>query len=544
MSKVRTRGKFIPFKRLNTIRDNCVRMFRENRLECDGERFADACDADEIREIFDLLCNNGQKGYFVLKKKVRVMGDADRFYEALSAYRRCVQEEGLEPCYEVEQELSLMLQSSSNFSMDEFTMENVGSYRSNEIVDVLMEMRRNADTNYYITSNMAKNGSIKATNIYSYSDIVMDLDCHESYHGDIEELMFNLKNMLLLNLPCELYPNIAVFTGRGLQLHWTHETCSFKMGGVVRETSQSIAKSIQNILDRNSDYSMVKLDSCIQTNPLHLVRLPFSYNTSAGRYGNAELLHANKANINVLRKSFYREAYGVEAPEYNRAERRAEQKSYEKTLKAFEQVKKTVVKAERKPGNRKGYRNLLNYRRRLLEHVVNKMHYHSGCRNTLLHGYAVVVYQLFDEQTAEEMIWKLNEKFVPSMGSGEVMSILNSIKKNEYYNVASVFQNLKRYKQTTWIEYFSKRVAKFDEYLFEFKAMIQKKEEQKQEEIKERLINKMDRNQWIEQLAKDGCLMKDIAEIVGVCRKTVYNVLRKIGGYFERANRLLCAAPI
>ena len=141
-------------------------------------------------------------------------------------------------------------------------------------------------------------------------------------------------------------------------------------------------------MESNPTYSMFHLDHSIDTNPLHIVRLPFSYNTKGEAWGDVLLVHTKKMNINILLQEFYKENHGMDMPLPNRKERRKNTKQCKK--EATKSICKLALKRKQLTKNvkaKRGYANLLDWRCQLIEYVVERMSNHIGYRNKFLYNY-------------------------------------------------------------------------------------------------------------------------------------------------------------
>ena len=447
-------------------------------------------------------------------------------------------------------------------------MLNVARVKASQIVDYLMNMKVDEFTNYYITYNMTRNGSTKAEYTFSLMSLVKDIDCHKKPKDmtkkEFRAVCKELCASLLQFLPEEVRPHVVNFSGRGLQLIFRFTKCSFKLLWLYQKLNALIDQLLEKFFNEHKEFDMFMLDNC-NSSPMHYYRLPFTYNIAGETWGEAVTVRENILDINTVVRTFYKAVNGVEMPMPNRETRRENEKVAVTVLKAVDKKESRIQKAisgkkikeatkteatteKRNRGNRRGYANLLDWRCAFIEYLVDRMHNHIGFRNTLYFNYLTAAAQCHKMETAEEMAEKLNMSFSVPLPDHETQSVCAAIKRNGLFDVTAMYQELKKYKQSTWLGFF-KNISNFEDYLADFRAMRSKssstKKENKRAEVVATKVNeKMERDEQIRKLSAAGYLKKEIAEIVGVCRKTVYNVLNKVCAYAGEAMSKISGAPV
>lgn len=515
----------------NGIIKTLKNKYFSNTLACDGMPAADRVGFGKAYSVYNLLfTDDNYRGNFIVKK-------IDGKYEKLNRKQGIEQEYvdtlnslAIIPTVDPRSAFEKLFDYVSNAPM-----RRILSAPANNAALRMMNIYMNNNCDFYVTPNQSKVDNARAESVFAYTNIVKDIDCH-NIPADMNDREFKLLCEeltweIVRYFPVELQPNVINFTGRGLQLWWRHEACPTRLAWVVGDVSKLINEKLLEFLGEYPDYDMFTLDTCVDTSPLHLVRMPFSYNTKAGVWGNAELIHTNVVNINTLKERFNSDLCKVYG-------------HYSEPVK--KEVKKTFVRT-----TGKGYQNLLNFRCQAIQYCVINMKDHVGFRNKFLYTYLYSAVQCMSFDAAVMAANELNKMFSKPLKDSEVSSICDAVKNNKRYNADMKLQSMKRYTQKTWEGFFTS-VPGFSNLYEEFCAMkkgqiLAGKQRKRQQKSIEKLEKKMSRDDQIRKLSKAGLTQREIMDKLGVCRKTIYNVLRGVMGYVKKIANMFnpdgCLSP-
>ena len=512
----------IDYKQLNNAVKEYESRFREFRLDGDnGRTMGEILGKDKAYELLKFVFeNNNTRGFYSVKVRAPWQYMVNRYNGLCEEFER--HQAAIGSSVRVD---NLFKDIRSNIDgISETKMYSVMFAKPGEIVDKLMNVKIDDNVDLYISPNMSQRYSIKNDDTFSLSSIVIDIDCHDKCVSvsQLKALCQDLKRDMLDYLPSELQPNVVNLTGRGVQMWWKFEKCAASLKWMVAKVYDLIAEKINSFFFLNSKYDCFELDNCYKTNMMHIFRLFGTYNTKGQVWSDVELIHKNVMNINDMWHCLYRCVKGEELPVYNRAERRQEAKNYKKSVKVV-RVKKTV-------SIKKGYTNLLNFRCKLIEYVVKRMNCHEKYRNKLFYNYLYAAVQCMPYDIAEERARQLNNEFSEPLKEYEVQSICAALRDNSLFEANKTFQELKRYKQSTWLSFFNE-VPKFMEYYHDFQEMRRAYAEERKMMKRAQVVEnhqkeKNNRNDEVKRLSLAGFCKAEIARIVGICRTTVYNILK------------------
>lgn len=159
---------------------------------------------------------------------------------------------------------------------------------------------------FYISKNPVRNMNRSSETLKSLTNIVFDLDDHkrkrtpEEYKALCERTLTILWRDLFYDGIVPV-PSWAVYTGRGIQLHWNlisnvaYESYIKKYEAVV----DNWLKSFRDCL-RECGEDTLDIDCAASTNKAGFVRLPGSFNTKAGVYTYAEMMSGMRYDLHAL----------------------------------------------------------------------------------------------------------------------------------------------------------------------------------------------------------------------------------------------------
>ena len=191
----------------------------------------------------------------------------------------------------------------------------VGSFPIRTAAEKIQKLYLRDGCDYYITGNRFKDNIRKADNLFGLSNIVIDIDCHngvwlEDHDKMIEENRKRARERdglivdLVRNLRDGLFgqegfptPNAIVYTGRGVQVWFSLESCSAKLAEIYKKTVHYLCEMITKFIRKFKRFKDFNLDESASANAVGLFRLPGSRNTKAHTKGNFEIIHNKKLDL-------------------------------------------------------------------------------------------------------------------------------------------------------------------------------------------------------------------------------------------------------
>ena len=155
--------------------------------------------------------------------------------------------------------------------------------------------------NYYITKNTFCRPARTESNIFTYNNIVIDIDDHESSSGMVAWEKDVLKTELLYAadgelLDVEIPPISAIVdTGRGLQVWYSFDGIAAKNKKAYRLVTEAIIDKVQQVCEKIHDEHpefVMKVDVAASKNAAGLVRLPGT--TNAKTKNVSEIVYFNE----------------------------------------------------------------------------------------------------------------------------------------------------------------------------------------------------------------------------------------------------------
>lgn len=151
---------------------------------------------------------------------------------------------------------------------------------------------RNKKRDYYLTSNLMASGTRRSDALFSLKNIVIDIDNHSQTDNQKIEKQFDALQDIFSMLEDEIYlPNTIVKTGRGFQLWYAIEQMSYKMLDVWQDLSEELIAQIGEILSSYPILDGLTVDNGASHNSSGLFRLPISYNSKSRSYADFVIIH-------------------------------------------------------------------------------------------------------------------------------------------------------------------------------------------------------------------------------------------------------------
>lgn len=360
--------------------------------------------------------------------------------------------------------------------------------------------------NSYICPQAFSYGSRTSEKLYALQNIVIDIDCHAEKYGK------NLRDIRISKLAWHLIhdayeyglpdPNHIVFTGRGLQVWWRHESmaankCKNTWISIIRCFIEIIKKMIADHAEGNSEdiLSCLTVDEQASLNPVGVFRIPGTYNPAAKTYATivdgCSHIHTYKELVQF--RNDYRAGSPI-TPKKPRGRYQVPGNNWNPSSWA----ESTALKIE----------NLRNLR-------------DDDLGNETRNNFCLALFCLYrtagmEEPAAMERLHVFNEGFKRPMTDKELKSTLSSARRKLYqYSEKALIQLLD--------------ITAREAAAVGLKYRMEEPKVSKKETIEER-------NRKIIHLYKTTEMtQEEVGKAVGVSRKTVGDVLRNAG--ISRASR-------
>lgn len=149
----------------------------------------------------------------------------------------------------------------------------------------LEKMYIRPEYDYYITANAITGVKRNLESLFSYHNIVIDVDHHRDVESEhlyelIEELIWRIHRDMPDEMPA---PCSVVETGRGIQLWWAiepvHQKCKYHLHLVRNQ----FMKEIQKIIAEYSCLDGFSVDKGASSNDIGYFRLPCTFNTKVNK---------------------------------------------------------------------------------------------------------------------------------------------------------------------------------------------------------------------------------------------------------------------
>lgn len=343
-------------------------------------------------------------------------------------------------------------------------------------------------TEYYITANGFRNSKLrKESNLFTYYNIVMDIDCHQAVEpgqlaSAIRSFLYFLKETC--KAPGLPLPNTIIHTGRGVQLWWATVPMSFQLKTFYKKMQKYLKQQIQAILDSHDILEILTIDNAASGRLAGLYRLPTSYNAKSKSYATLEFWHDDALNPMDYLDCFSKE------PEPARMQH------------------KNNAAASKK---RHGHHNLYRSRERMLYHLFSMREDCVGYRD--LACFILANAYLSCNQPVDKTlkaVSRLNESFTKPLPYSLLTAYLSSSLKKPY-----LLTNRKIIEML--------RLTKKEQQALGFYSAEEKKQRKK-----ERRNAKCLRNAKIAYYYIRGNSQTEIADKVGCSQATVSRVLKTV----------------
>ena len=376
-------------------------------------------------------------------------------------------------------------------------IDQLGNYtdlfwaRTSTLAEKIKDFYLYPDCNYYISANTYKTPFSRThDNLFCYHNIVIDIDIHDNPdEGELVRAERIISNYLTsINFPL---PNVIHWTGRGIQLWFTHWRTTPKCEFLRQKVARFLCLLIQAQLTMYN--SPAKVDFNSSMNPVGIFRLFNSYNSKVGAISQCDFIHDNQSRLedllvilDPLAKDYF-------------------------TKKKIEKIKKEKQQQDKENSNNKKVVNIapttaynnLNLKR--IEFITSSIKNENravgdemrNCRLFLFYNAAKQVYGA----EAKNKTYKINKLFKEPLSMNEISEIIKSVDGYNYLTISN-------------------------ERFFEIGDFESKSWKTRQQERNKNKITKKERNKKIIELYNQNTKPKDIAKELNISIRTVYNILK------------------
>lgn len=365
---------------------------------------------------------------------------------------------------------SINLDTGTNFRTTQIGFEDIRTITFHTYLD------------WYITKNSFVGNIRRSENLFSFDNIVIDVDNH-SDDIKIRTLNQEIKKLIAYLKAEDLdFPEFnAVYTGRGVQIWIGLVSFTARNKNMINlyDTFNNELCKIVNKVIRDNNISL-DLDEGASKDKCRFVRLPFTTNTKVHRKTKFVKLTDRRYTVDELCNKF--------------------------NIKRTNKERKEAIKPQKSGINYNiNFASLFIKRMNFIEKIVADCKGNCiGRRELLLHHYFNVCRQICGDEKAIANTVQLNMQFSDPLQK----SALEAIFREKVYS----------YKSSTFLSGIN---ATFEECRLYMNMIGRQAERDKAKEAKE------ERNQKIVELREKGCTQQQIADEVGCHVDTVANVLKK-----------------
>lgn len=176
---------------------------------------------------------------------------------------------------------------------------NLSRRNIDELAQFVPQMHISRRLDYYITANTVKGVERNTDDVFSLNNIVVDIDCH----GENTDLSpAELAQAFVWRCQRDKWsigempvPNSVVYTGRGVQLWWAIDAVSVKLEWIYKRVQNWLMDGLQDVLNEYSEsLAGLSIDRASSQKIAGWFRMPLTYNTVAKRWGNLQILKAER----------------------------------------------------------------------------------------------------------------------------------------------------------------------------------------------------------------------------------------------------------
>lgn len=377
-------------------------------------------------------------------------------------------------------------------------IDQLGNYtdlfwaRTSNLAEKIKDFYFYPDCNYYISANTYKTPFSRThDNLFCFHNIVIDIDIHNNPdEGELIRAERIVSNYLRsISFP---EPNVIHWTGRGIQLWFTHWRTTPKCEFLRQKVARFLCLLIQEQLDINN--SLAKVDFSSSLNPVGIFRLFNSYNSKVGAISQCDFIHDNQSRLedllvilDPLAKDYF-------------------------TKKKIEKIKKEKQQQDKENSNNKKVVNIApttvynNLNKKRMEFITKSIKSENRAigdemRNCRLFLYYNAAKQVYGADEAKNKTNEINKLFKEPLSINEINTIIKSVDGYNYLTIHNEkFFEIGDFSSKTWIT--------------------------RQQVRNKNKIAKAERNKKIIELYKQGYKQKDIANLLNINRTTIYRILK------------------
>ena len=369
--------------------------------------------------------------------------------------------------------------------------EEIAKKQGVESFDFILSTNFNYYINLYVTKNSFYRDERSNENLFSFDNIVIDIDDHSGnatqseINREINKLIRALKKLRDNNKFLEFN---AVKSGRGVQI-WIHLESFSAIKNVMKRMYTTFCEKLLEIVDNVIKEKTINLKTDVTPTMSQsgFVRLPYTYNTKAktknGKFYKTQLLQYTNKKYTLDELC---EFFGI------------------KRGNAKQTVKKKKFKPYTKNSDEKNYVGLFYKRKNFFEKLVERGAINEGRRNLVMYYYYISCYKIFSTEIAQQLTKQLNNSFKKPLSQSELNATFRSAEKciRDTKN-STIFKK---------INATNEEIALYNEL-----TDNQRKRKEKRENARE---EKEKRNQTIKELSKE-MTVREIANELDCSVETV-----------------------
>lgn len=187
--------------------------------------------------------------------------------------------------------------------------------RRRDLDSRLPQIQMYKQSNYYISASGFSGGKKRTEQfLYSLDNIVIDIDCHKNIKtpGLLDLQLDHFVDLILRDGVDQyglLEPSAIVYTGRGLQLWWFHESLSAQSNRWTWDkVGENLIAILQKILldhkgrDPFTSFYNLSIDLSASRSPAGVYRLPGTKNQAAGCKATVKIISERRYSLSELKE--------------------------------------------------------------------------------------------------------------------------------------------------------------------------------------------------------------------------------------------------
>lgn len=349
--------------------------------------------------------------------------------------------------------------------------------------------------------------------LVNIQNLVIDIDAHDEELSteELNKHINKFSEQLLSEL--EIKPNFINYTGRGIHLWYCIEPLHASLDYAALAVSDMICQIISKFIEE-TDEQILKIDKKVSMSLCGIIRLPYTYNTSAKMWSYGELIHEEIPHINQLKDKLTEMGY---TSEHWKSKKTINQEKYQLKKKTFiDYAKKQEYIQKRIEDQGKDYTNCINHRLKFLHKLITEGKVFDGRRHQLMLALCATLIRKFNNDETWELLNEYNYMITPPLTQTELSDMYKQVIKKTH-----------KFKNQTFLNFVNASEEEIAEFCNGKKSKTKKP---KQRKINKRQLArdaKKEKYQKVLELYNQGMKKIDISKTMKISRTTIDKIIRE-----------------